>query len=254
MSGSPVRVLAASELPDLTTTKKHAGIMIRSAEKEIMKNVVSKRKPELKDGPQAIVNHKDEQMFTRAYATMKTNCLTAVDNAKLRADNAYKAELVARIRQERVERREKAKEFHRKLQNSIKEWRAAEEDRIFALGERLQSEMYSKLSQCSWAHDNEVIASHKQAEQKQFLTQFSHQNTLVSNTLANEDLKASQTSDLAQRAGQVEEARAVSRNNQLMVQRFMKLREAKLTQEGINTQLKLDAAMLQVSIRMCSNG
>lgn len=251
--GQVLDVLMQDRVAEMIASRKEHGKMIRSAEKDIKETVaVTKQPPPKSESSKESFKmlSKNEMAFTRAYATMTLSALRAVEKAyeaRKKADALIqKANQVAKIKQERLERREKIEEFHRALRENATLWKESEESRLEQLREKKLAIRNEELQQKSQSHHVTIINMQKQAEDKQFACNFNRQSTLVGAKLAREDRKMSQGTKLQEIKERVQQTREVSQEHQEMVRRFMELRETKLLQEGISAKKELDAKLLQV--------
>ena len=249
VTGRTVQAVPHNFIADMITSRREDGERIRNAEKEIKETVAKTKQPPLKPEKTTSMS-KDELSFTRAYTTMTLSALKAVEKvheARKKTDALIqKVNLVSKMKQERMERREKIEEFHRSLRESINNWRAEKDDKLTLARQLQRMRREEDILRRSHSHDTAITNMHRQSEDQKFACEFSQQNTLVSSTLSKEDRKLSQDSKLQGIKEKVQQAREVSKEHQEMVKRYMELREAKLLQEGLSAKEELDAKMLEV--------
>ena len=249
--GQMAEVLSHDQLPNLTASKKEDGKALRAEEKEISDKVAKLRRPPLQPirevRPKPI--GKEQHSFTRAYATMTLSALKSIEKvheARRKGEELIrKANLVAKIKQERVVRRTKIEEHQRSLRENILEWKTDELQRLeeakIKQRERHEMEVMKRVE----VHDEQVHSVQKQYEEQEFASEFSRQNTLVSSALSKEDRKASQDCMQSKTKERVQQARTLSMEQQELVKRYMESRKAQLIREGAEIKRELDIKTLE---------
>ena len=252
VTGQSVEAVPCNHVEDVATSRREDGHRVRIAKKEIKETVRRANEPPPKtcSVKQPTVMSKDEMTFTRAYATMTLSALRAVEKvreARKKADVLIqKANLVAKMKHERMERREKIEKFHREFKENITMWRIAQENRLESMEEQLLAKKSEEVLRRVHSHDTAMTTIQRHKEDKKFAREFSQQNTLVRNMVCQEDqkvLKDGRFQEVRERVGGMRE---VSLEHQEMVRRYMEQRDAKLLQEGATARKDLDANMLQV--------
>ena len=252
VTGETAKVLPHDCIADPKASKIENGKQIREAETEIKETVTrTKQRPQKSERvKKSSAMSKDELAFTRAYATMTLSALTAVEKAheaQKKTDVLIrKANLVSKIKQERLERREKIEKAQRTLRESISTWKGAEESRLAHLREQQREKKVQNLLEKSHAQDTTVLRVYQQSEDQKLASKFNQHSTLVGVTLSREDRRLSHEAQLREIKEQVQLAREVSHENQDMVRRYMAIREQKLLREGGLHKRELDTKMLQV--------
>ena len=260
VTGETANVLPHDCIPDSKASKLENGKKIREAEAEIKETVARAKQPPQKaekvKKPSSM--SKDELAFTRTYATMTLSALKAVEKAheaQKKADALIKkANLVAKIKHQRLERREKLEKAQRTLRESVSTWKGAEESRLAHLREKQREKKMEGLLEKSHVQDTNVLRMYQQNEDQKFASQFNQQSTFVGTTLSREDRRLSHETWLREIKEQVQQAREVSHEHQEMVRRYMELREEKLLRESGLHKKELDAKMLQVNAHVRWHG
>lgn len=252
VTGETTDILPHNCIPDSKASKLENGKKIREAEAEIKEVVTRARQPPQKSEkvkkPGSM--SKDELAFTRTYTTMTLSALKAVERAheaQKKADALIKkANLVAKIKHERLERREKIEKAQRSHRESISTWKGAEESRQAHLREKQREKKMESLLKKSHVHDTNILRVHRQNEDQKFACEFNQQSTFVGITLSREDRRLSHETRIREIKEQVQQAQEVSHEHQEMVRRYMELREQKLLRESGLHKKDLDAKLLQV--------
>ena len=249
--GRVAKVLTCDQLPDLATTKREDGKALRAAEREISQMYVKLRQPppqpvrELRPKPVG----KDHHSFTRAYATMTLSALRSIEKVhearKKGEELMRKANLVSKIKQERVIRRSKIEEFQRSLRENALEWKSDESHRVEEARSKQKEQQQTEVLKRSQVHDNAIVSVQKQLEDQEFAGEFGRQNTLVGSTLSKEDRKISKDSIQSETKERVQLARELSAEQQQLVKKYMESRKAKLIREGVERKNELDIKMIE---------
>lgn len=254
VSGQSVKAVPCNYVEDVVTSKKEDGRRVRIAKKEIQETVRRANEPPPKScsvKPSTVMS-KDERAFTRAYTTMTLSALRAVEKvreARKKADLLIqKANLVAKIKQERMERREKIEKFHRELKENITMWRISEENRLDCMQEQLLAKKSEEVLRRVHFHDTAMATIQRHKEDENFACEFSQKNTLVKNMVCKEDQKVLKDASFQEAREKVGQSREVSHEHQKMVRQYMEQRDAKLLHEGATAKKVLDAKMLQVLV------
>ena len=254
VSGQSIKAVPCNYVEDVVTSKKEDGRRVRIAKKEIKETVRRADEPPPKScsvKPSTVMS-KDERAFTRAYTTMTLSALRAVEKvreARKRADLLIqKANLVAKMKQERMERREKIEKFHRELKENITMWRISEENRLDCMQEQLLAKKSEEVLCRVHSHDTAMATIQRHKEDEKFACEFSQKNTLVKNMVCKEDQKVLKDVSFQVAREKVGQSREVSHEHQEMVRQYMEQRDAKLLQEGATAKKVLDAKMLQVLV------
>ena len=250
ISGSPVRILAHDQRPDLVEVKKKEGNEIREAEKEILKAICKEKEPpSIQNKPK--ISAKDALLFTRAAATMTLSALQSVEQTHLASKKSdslkQKASTVATIRKERATRRAKIETFKRKVRDQARDWKNDEDHKLAEQKEKMKERRMSNLLTQSEEYDQAAKKWLEQIQEQKHACDFGVQNTMVGTTLDKEDFKAQKESEAAEMRDVVREAREQAQEKQEMVRRYMELRRIKLLQEGEEARKKLSSKMLEVS-------
>ena len=250
LAGQAAEVLTHDQLPDLAITKKEDGKAVRAAEREISDAVERLRQP-----PQPIREQrpkpisKEHHSFTRAYATMTLSTLRSIEKmqeARKKGDELIrKANLVSKIKKERVVRRSKIEDYQKSLRENILEWRSEELQRLEEARNKQREQHQADVLKQSQIHDNSVLSMQKQVENQMFASEFNRQNTLVGSTLSKEDRKTSRDSAQSRTNERVQLARKLSAEQQELVKKFMESRKAHLTREGVDTKRELNVKTLE---------
>ena len=251
LAGQTAKVLTHDQLPDLARTKREDGRALRAAEKKISQSFAKIRQP-----PQQSVHElrpklmgKEHHSFTRAYATMTLSALRSIEKVhearKKGEELIRKANLVSKIKQERVLRRSKIEEFQRSLRENILEWKSEESQRLEEARSKQKEQHQAEVLERSQAHDSAIVNMQKQFEDQEFASDFRRQNTLVGSTLSKEDRKISRDSVQSEIKERVQLARALSIEQQELVKKYMESRKAKLVHEGVDRKNELDVKMLE---------
>ena len=251
LEGQTAKVLTHDQLPNLAVTKKEDGKALRAAEREINQNFAKFRQPppqpvrELRPKPMG----KEHHSFTRAYATMTLSALRSIEKVhearKKGEELMRKANLVSRIKQERVIRRSKIDEFQRLLRENALEWKSDESHRLEEARSKQKEQQQAEILKRSQAHDTAIMSMQKQLEDQVFASEFGCQNTLVGSTLSKEDRKISKDSIQSETKERVQLARELSAEQQKLVKRYMESRKTKLIREGVERKNELDIKMLE---------
>ena len=244
-------VLPHDQLPDLTKSKKEDGKELRAAEEEITRNLVKVKQPpvqpvrELRQKPIT----KEQHSFTRAYATMTLSALRSIEKVhearRKGKELMRKANLVSKIKQERIVRRSKIEEYQRLLRESVMEWKTDETLRLEEARNKKKEEHEAEISKRLQMHDKTLSSRQKKDKDLEFVREFERQNTLISSTLSKEDRKMSKDSIEAETKERVQSVRALSTERQELVKRYMDSRKAKLIREGVETKNELCIKMLE---------
>ncbi len=252
VAGQPVQAVAHDRVAAMVVFNKESGRMIRDAEREI-KNTVSKARqppprPEKMRNPDVLT--KDELAFTRTYAAMTLSAARSLEKAHQARKKAekliQKAELVSKMKQERVERKAKIEGFHRETKDSNVSWKASEDCRLAELREQQHTRKSEDLLKQTQHHDTAVTNLHQLTEDRTFACEFNQQHTLVGLTLTLEDQRLAKEARLQEIQAKVQRAREVSQDHQEMVRRYMELRRTKLLQEGTAAKRDVDTKMIEV--------
>ena len=252
LAGETAKVLTHDQLPDLATTRREDGIALRAAEREICQNFARIRQPP----PQPVrelrppkVAGKEHHAFTRAYATMTLSALRSIEKvheARRKGEQlVQKANLVSRIKQERVIRRSKIEEFHRTLRENALEWKTDEIHRLEEARIKQKEQQQAEILKRSQAHDSTIVNMQKLLEDQEFSSEFGRQNTLVGSTLSKEDRKISRDSAQSETKERVQLAREISAEQQQLVKKYMETRKTKLIREGVERKNELDIKLLE---------
>ena len=251
LAGQTAEVLAHSQLPDLATTKREDGKALRAAEREISQNFAKLRQPP----PQPVrelrpkLAAKEHHSFTRAYATMTLSALRSIEKVhearKKGEELMRKANLVSRIKQERVIRRSKIEEFQRSLRENALEWKSDKSHRLEEARSKQKEQQQVEILKRSQVHDSAILSVQKQLEDQEFASEFGRQNTLVGSTLSKEDRKISRDSIQSETNERVQLARALSAEQQQLVKKYMESRKTKLIREGVERKNELDIKLLE---------
>ena len=250
LAGQTAEVLTHNQLPDLATTKREGGKALRAAEREISQNFAKIRQPP----PQPVrelrpkLARKEHHSFTRAYATMTLSALKSVEKVhearKKGEELMQKANLVSRIKQERVIRRSKIEEFQRSLRENALEWKSDESHRLEEARSKQKEQQKVEILKRSQVHDSAILSMQKQLEDQEFASEFGRQNALVGSTLSKEDRKISKDSMQSETNERVQLARALSAEQQQLVKKYMESRKTKLIREGVERKNELDIKLL----------
>ena len=251
ISGSPVKILAHDQRPDLADVRKKEGNEIREAEKEILKAVSKgKEPPSIQNKPN--ISAKDALLFTRASATMTLSALQSVEQTHLASKKfdslKQKTNTVATIRKERATRRAKIETFKRKVRDQARDWKNDEDHKLEEQREKIKERRMSNLLKQSVEYDQATKKRLEQIQEQKHACEFAVQNTMIGTTLDKEDFKAQKESEAAEMRDMLREAREQAQEKQEMVKRYMELRRVKLLQEGEEARKKLNSKMLEVSI------
>ena len=257
LSGQAAQMLPHDALPDLTTSRKDTGRTIREAEKEINQARTEMKRPPQKQAKQtnSTALSKEGFFLTRTSGTMALSGLAAaekVHNARKKNDELIrKANLVARIRQERVLRQSKIEEFWGTLKDNNREWKDTEDHKLLQMKQKLENKRKTELLERSKMCNVMATSMQTQAEDQQLASRFSQQKTMVVNTLSKEDRRVSKDSVFSETKERVQEARTVSLEQQELVNKYMEMRKTRLLQEGIAAKNELDTKMVEVRKICC---
>ena len=250
LTGKTATVFGHDQLPDLATCKKEDGKALRAAEKAISDTVARIRQPpqpirELRPKPLG----KEQHSFTRAYATMNLSSLRTIEKVRetrKKGDELIrKANLVSKIKQERVVRRTRIEEYQRSLRENILEWKSDEIQRLEEARNKQKEQHQMEILKQSRVHDDGVMSVQKQLEDQAFASDFNRQNTLVGGTLSKEDRKISKEGIHSKTREQVQEARKLSIEQQELVKKYMESRRAQLVRDGAEIKRELDIKTLE---------
>ena len=252
LAGETAKVLTHNQLPDLAITKREDGKALRAAEREICQNFAKIRQPPpqpVRELRPAKLAGKEHHAFTRAYATMTLSALRSIEKvheARRKGEQLMqKANLVSRIKQERVIRRSKIEEFHRSLRESALEWKTDETHRLEEARSKQKEQQQAEILKRSQAHDSAIVNMQKLLEDQEFTSEFGRQNTLVGSTLSKEDRKISRDSTQSETKERVQLARELSAEQQQLVKKYMESRKTKLIREGAERKNELDIKLLE---------
>jgi hypothetical protein len=251
LAGQTAQVLTQNLLPDLATTKREEGRALRAAEREICQNFVKIRQPPPQPARELRpkLAGKEHHAFTRAYATMTLSALRSIEKvheARKKGEQLMqKANLVSRIKQERVIRRSKIEEFQRSLRESALEWRSDESHRLEEARNKQKEQQQAEILKRSQAHDSGIVSMQKLLEDQEFSSEFGRQNTLVGSTLSKEDRKISRDSAQSETKEKVQLARELSAEQQQLVKKYMESRKNKFIREGVERKNELDVKVLE---------
>ena len=251
VAGQTVKMVSHDQLPSLATCKMEDGKALRAAEKEINDSIARMKQPPPCQARDLWPKHvgKEQHCFTRAYATMTLSVLRATEKVhetrKKAEELVRKANLVSKVKQERIVRQSRMEEFHRSLRENVLEWRNEESERLEKARAKQKAQNHSEIMKQSQIHDAAVMNMQKQLEDQDFASEFGRQNTLVGSTLSKEDRKASKNSVKLETKERVQLARDLSTEQQELVKRYMELRKAKLIREGTEKKRELDTKTLE---------
>ncbi len=249
ISGTPLTVLPHETMPDLISSRKENGAMIRQAEKEIVEHVHSLKQPPATAKPVASMT-RDDFMFTRVYATMNLAQLKNVDKLHLqnkkKKELSQKALLVSKVRQERLVRKKKIEAFQKKLREGARDWKSEEDGKLEQRRDNLDSHRERRLLSKLRDRDSGHLAVQREQQDRKFSQSFASHNTLVSNTVSHEDKAHSREGSSALYGERVRQARKDSLEQQEEVRMYLKLRRNRFMEEGKNTKKELNAKMIEV--------
>ena len=168
------------------------GVEVRLAETDINNIVVQMKQPvpvEPKTKPWA----KDSHAFSRAQMTMSLSLLKDINREQelLRKKNEQlkNAKIVARVREERVKRREKIQESQMVVREAVMIWKITEERRMRECKEKM--EMEQEMNRMRRARSLEMMteAVKNRKEGEEFASVFRQQHTMLDKVLAKEERK-----------------------------------------------------------------
>ena len=249
LAGQTAKVLTHDQLPDFATAKRENGKALRAAEKEISQNFAKIQQPPARQELRPKLAGKEQHSFTRAYATMTLSALRSIERVhearKKGEELMRKANLVSKIKQERVIRRSKIEEFQRSLRENALEWKSDESHRLEEARSKQKEQQQAEILKRSQAHDSAIESMQKQLDDQEFASEFGRQNTLVGSTLSKEDRKISKDSIQSETNERVQLAREASAEQQRLVKKYMESRKTKLIREGVERKNELDIKVLE---------
>lgn len=259
MTGQPLAVQPYQASSRLTTSNREDGNMIRQAIREINKcrlelKQTPVKKTEVKSKPDAM--SKDELLFTRVHGTMNLSLLNKMDGIhqarKTSKARAEKASLVARVRRERVMRKNKIEAFQNQLKEKVRVWKGKEEELLEQRREELERQREKELLKQCKQRELRHLSAHKQQEGREMSNNFRQNSSLITKTLSAEDHKVicGESSIIAQE--KVRQVRQEVTDQQEEARKYLELRRSKLLQEGRQDKLEIDTRMLEVGVHvMC---
>lgn len=254
LSGVALSVLLHEEIPDVSSSKRENVQMMRQAKQEISKHLLRLKQaqgksPKVLSKPDAM--SRDDLVFTRVQGTMQLSVLERMEKVhhthKLREEHVQKASLVARVRRERVTKREKIEALQRHLKERIQQWKHREEGKLDLKKEALDQQRQAKLMEQYQRQEQEDLNLHKQKQDKELLGYFRQNTTLIGNTLSAEDRHVSADVGSATAKEQVGQIRQDSLEQQEEARKYLELRRERLQQQGRQDKQGLDARLLEVS-------
>ena len=250
VSGESAVLIPVNYPAEMIISRKEGGRMVRSAEREISKLSRQHKQAPSPRKRQSSPLRKDEVSFLRAYTTITLSALRAAEKAhtvmKKSEQKVEKAKLVAKMRHEREERKEKIEEYHKSVKEEISSWKECEEQRLNQVREQLEARKKNQILRTSQLHDMAIVNSRQQAEERRFAQEFNLQSTMMASTLLQYDHRAFQEVDWLETQEQVGESKEVSREHHQLVKDYMAQREARLLQENAIGKKQLGTAMLEV--------
>ena len=171
-------VLPHDQLPDFTKSKKEDGKALRAAEGEINRNLAKVKQPpaqpvrELRQKPIT----KEQHSFTRAYATMTLSSLRSIEKVhearRKGKELMRKANLVSKIKQERIVGRSKIEEYQRSLRESVMEWKTDETLKLEEARNKKKEEHEAEISKRLQMYDKTLASKQKRGEDLVFVREF----------------------------------------------------------------------------------
>lgn len=258
LSGLTLSVLPHDDLPPLATSKRENVRMIREAEKELNKSRMQLKQSPAKPSKatskatsKADAMTKDEFVFTRVYGTMNLSLLSKMDKVhhtrKANKVQEEKANLVARVRRERVMRRGKIEAFQNHLKDRVRMWKCREEGRLEQRREELDKQREAELMDQSRQREVERRSAHKQHEERELSDYFRQNSALISNTLCVEDRKVSVEQSCTVVQEKVRQVRQESLEQQEEARSYLEHRRNRLWEERRQEKQDIGARMLEVS-------
>lgn len=250
LSGLTLSVLPHDDLPPLATSKRENVRMIREAEKALSMSRMQLKQAPAKPPYKPDAMTKDEFAFTRVYGTMNLGLLNKMDKVhhthKVNKVQEGKANLVARVRRERVMRRGKIEAFQNHLKDRVHMWKCREEGRLERRREVLDKQREAELMEQSQQREVERRSAHKQQEKRELSDYFRQNSALISNTVCMEDRKVSVEQSCAAVQENVRQVRQESLEQQEEARRYLEHRRNRLWEEGRQEKKDIDARMLEV--------
>lgn len=259
MTGRPLGVKTYQASTRLASSNREEGNKIRQAIREINKcrlelKQTPVKKTELKSKPDAM--SKDEFMFTRVHGTMNLSLLNKMDGIhqahKFSKDRTEKASLVARVRRERVTRKNKIEAFQNQLKERVHVWKGRQEELLEQRREELELQREAELLEQCRQRERRHLSGQKQHEDREMATNFRQNSTLITKTLSAEDRKVACEEDSISAQEKVRQVRQEVLDQQEEARRYLELRRNKLLQEGRQDKQEIDARMLEVNACACT--
>ena len=253
MTGQPMAAKPCQTSSRLASSNREDGNRIRQAIRIINKNrqelkQTPGKKAEVKSKPDAM--SKDELMFTRVQGTMNLSLLNKMDGIhqahKLSKARAEKASLVARVRRERVMRKNKVEAFQSHLKERVHVWKGKQEELLERRREELEQQREKELLRQCKERELRHLSAQRQQEGREMSTNFRQNSTLITKTLSAEDRKVACEENCISAQEKVKQVRQEVLDQQEVARKYLELRRTKLLQEGREDKEEIDARMLEV--------
>ena len=255
--GRPLPLLTPEILPELISTKKQDVHKVKRDKEEIHRRMAElKQPPDSKHTPKSNSMSKDDFIFTRVYATMNLSVLRDVEKVhrakRKNMELEDKANMVSRIKNERILRKKKIKDFQKNTRNKNREWREEEEMKLEERKNILYNKRQTYLLKKSQEHDLTFLSMQRQQTEQNFSHEFSQHHNMISNTLGKEDRKSQVKASSAACKERVNRVVNDSLQQQEETQRYLEMRRERVTDKAQYDKSQLNAKKLEVSVWLCN--
>lgn len=237
---------------DVLMSRMDAGKDVRAAEEGFHRKREADRTTERKVKAKSVSVSKstyEQRMFSRVQGTMGMTCLQAIQQAyrdRERAERkAASVECVIGMREQSQAAKERIRAFHE--QRRLKAMKDKERDQKLVLEVLQRQELQRQDTNDKYQH---IYARYSQQarrlrEELTFVTDFSLQNTSVSNALQRHDRQAREDDTLQAKSALVRSHRDFAKDQQALVKRYMEHRQLMRQTESAVSRAAVDTRMLQ---------
>lgn len=246
LQGFKPHLLVLDPTTEMMLSRRDAGRDIRHAEVEHHHKLMAKPKPRLP--PQKRVTD-DQRLFARVHGTMSMSCMFAVQQAykdRSRSERATaKMEYIIGMKEERDRAKQRIRLYHEEKRNATLKEREKDKLKIIDSLERRELHRIHYLEKRNESRSKSGEAAKHHRADLNFISDFAHQHTSVSNALMRHDRQTLADDKKRSKQDTVQSHKALEKSQRDTVKKYLEHRQLMRQTESAMMRATLDTRMLQ---------